>query len=531
MIVYLFTEERFTSNTMPDPILCAESIQSVNDILDSIKNSKGYTLFLREDISAPDIEVIRNITRGRGDCWHSSDMLVNYPGLYYFNYIKPCWMLNALPAEGISYINWRITFDCFLLRNNTILSIGLLQEHFQSIQVAAMDWGYRAIQKGVIPVYRPCLFKNRNAIIQKDNTISLWDQLLFIKQHSPARWQNWALFRINWVEKISLMKLIKEKNKQQKIIASAKSSFYQHTNYDIRHDIRPKISVILITLGRYKYIDEVIDLLQKQTLLPYEIIIVDGTPVEEAGVALLKKYSGSTIPVIVERAITLGQCSQRNQAIVRSKGDYLFFIDDDMVEVKPDHLAKHWENMKRFKAGVSSGMPDEVGIAPLDRKNKWVKVSDVFPTNDSLVNKLILIQAGLFDIKMDRGQSEDHELGIRLFKSGALMVQDPAIQSLHLRALSGGLRTHDARKVTYSSARNKITHRRLPHMTEFYLSLKHHKISEVDEMKLISAFGTFSMRGNILKKILKVLVSILYLPQTLHQLNKNISAAKILLIK
>lgn len=196
-------------------------------------------------------------------------------------------------------------------------------------------------------------------------------------------------------------------------------------------------------------------------------------------------------------------------------------MDDDMEEVQPDHLEKHWKNMSRLNADVSSGVPDEIGTQPINREKMCISVSHVFPTNDSLASYKILLQSGIFDERMDRGQSEDHELGIRLFKNGGLMLLDPTIRSIHLRAMSGGLREHGARKITQSSARKKILHRRLPHKTELYLQKKHFPKKELKELINISVFATFSYHGNFLMKITKIGISLLLLPNTLINIKRR----------
>ena len=490
---------------------------------------KDYLLFWNDSMGSPNWLDIAVAVNGKGDWWHASQLLLKTDDLALFSYVRPCWMLNTEVNDKTPFVNWKVSIDCFLIRTETLKNLGFLQCNFKSIDIALLELGYRAIQYGIVPIYYPGLLGSLNNKKRYSQFI-LADQLLLIKMHSTILWHYWAAWRINVKEKIGFITILRQIHSIKNCsLKTSNSPYFKELKLFGMISALPAISVVMITLGRYKFISGVIDQLLEQTILPIEIIVIDATSEAEKPFDLGKKYANAPIPIIVEKAKVVGQCSQRNQGILKSKGNYVYFIDDDMEGIQPNHLSNHWQNIQRYKAEVSSGMPDEVGIAPMERANKWAKVSDVFPTNDSLVYKPTLFKAGLFDIKMDKGQSEDHELGIRLFKSGALMVLDPFIASLHLRASSGGLRIHGARKVTYSSARNKIAHRRLPHITEFYLSLKHHKKSEVDEMKLISAFGTFSIRGNFIKKLLKIATSFLYLPHTLIQLNKKIRAAKILL--
>jgi hypothetical protein len=133
----------------------------------------------------------------------------------------------------------------------------------------------------------------------------------------------------------------------------------------------------------------------------------------------------------------------------------------------------------------------------------------------------VLNQSGLFDLAYDGGEHEDGDLGMRIYLSGALMVLNPSVSVLHHHAPSGGLRTHKARVVTYVSSRQSLTRRRLPSVSDLYLAGRYFSPRQVREMIWQSALGTFAVRGGPGRKALKLLIGLIYLPNTLWRIRKR----------
>ncbi|MGQ9699013.1 MAG: glycosyltransferase family 2 protein, partial [Armatimonadota bacterium] len=191
----------------------------------------------------------------------------------------------------------------------------------------------------------------------------------------------------------------------------------------------------------------------------------------------------------------------------------------------PELIQKHFEGMWRSRARVSNGVahvPEE-GKLPTDFR--YARVSSVFPTNNSLVHRDVLAKSGLFDLAYDRGQRADGDLGMRVYLSGEAMVLNPEAWVLHHHAPSGGLRKHKARIVTYASSRKRLTHRNLASVWDIYLAKRYFTHDQVIEMLWLDVLGTFSVRGNRLRKLLKVLIGLACLPHTLVVLRKRSAQA------
>lgn len=497
------------------------TVQQLLKAIEIVEGRQGYTLFWDFSIGMPNLLILEEALIGRGDLWHGNFSMNPDASPILMPFAHPCWMLNLSPKERHSFISWKMDFRSTLIKNQIFEKTGNIFPLFLTPEAATLEFGLRCIKHGVVPVFLPQLNPSRNNQLKQQNSpiIPIFDEVLFMRLHFRNVWVWWASFRAITKTVLPLVSTLQALFSTRHIPMPPKRLFNRSAaTFSI--DRETKVSVVMITLGRYDYITTVIDQLLVQTIIPQEIIIVDATPKNDRIHDSLTVYKNSPVPLRIMYSEVMGQCTQRNMAIKEAQGEYILFIDDDMDEIPVDHIHKHLQNIHQFMADVSCGTPDEVGALPVDR-NTAPCVSDVFPTNDSLIKRSTLMKSGLFDERMDRGQSEDHELGIRIFLSGALMIKDPRINSLHLRASTGGLRTHKSRVFTYNSSRTKIFHRRLPHASELYLREKFFSSEEVMESILISILGGVSIRGSIQKKILKIIVFTLFLPNTIYKLLIN----------
>src|SRR5690606_18064931 len=271
------------------------------------------------------------------------------------------------------------------------------------------------------------------------------------------------------------------------------------------------VSVIIPTLHRYPYLRTLLVQLREQTIPPAEIIIIDQTAPDERDLTLERDFAD--LPLRVFYQDQPGQCSSRNRGLQIAQGEYVLFVDDD-DEVPPTLIESHLENLRRYGSDVSSGVANEVGAGALPEHFTFMRLSDVFPTNNTLLRRDVLRESGLFDLAYDRGQRADGDLGMRIYLSGALMVLHPEIAVLHHHAPSGGLRAHKARKITYASSRQLLFQRHLPTISELYLAHRYFTARQRREALWLRVFGTFSIRGGGLRKVAKMAIAFCLLPDT-----------------
>jgi glycosyltransferase involved in cell wall biosynthesis len=531
--IYFFSEKDLASPQNIYSILVQNiSEKIIKDIFEQNRNF-DFALIVNSLSAYQNWHHINTIIKGPGHIWHANKMDFTQKELYFVNYVQPCRMLHVV--EKNRTVNWRLSTDCLLIKNDAFHLINKLNHGYESIEMAILELGYKAIYAGYIIFFEPklSLQSNFNSNLK---SFSFKDQLLFIKSNAMQIWYYWASFRIILNEKkISLLKII-EVSKLHRSNLNNKPSIQSPSLDEVLWESKSKeafslkVSVIIITLGRYELVKGVIRQMLKQTLAPIEILVIDANSSESEFSKLFSEFAGFKDLVKILKADTAGQCYQRNQGIKTAIGDYVFFIDDDMEEVAENHLLQHATNILYHKAQVSSGIPQELNGELVMRNYLIKRVSDVFPTNDSLALKQAILDVGMFDVKMNKGQSEDHELGLRLFKNGNLLILDPNIHSLHLRAANGGLRTYGIRKTTYHLAKNTVRNFRLPHPTELYMYYKHFPEKQVDELMKINLLSTITVKGNLTKKIIKIFYGLAFMLQIRSQINKAKAEGKSKLI-
>jgi len=215
-----------------------------------------------------------------------------------------------------------------------------------------------------------------------------------------------------------------------------------------------------------------------------------------------------------------GQCASRNLGLQEARGDYILFIDDD-DEIESDLIEKHLVSLHNLEINVSNGVADQVGVVNQPADLDVVHISSVFPTNNSMVRKSVLEKSGLFDLAYDHGQRADHDLGMRLYMAGEMLVLNPEIQVLHHHAPMGGLREHKARVDTRAESRQEISKYNLPSVSDIYLVKRYYSKRQVKEKLWISVLSTFSLKGSLWKRLIKAFLGFVILPYTVWAINRR----------
>jgi len=464
-------------------------------------------LFWDSTLGEPKPERVQEALKRPGDLWHAGLKLGmnGLPGL--IDFVHPTWMLNRDPDQNIEATSWRLSLQACLVRTDVLRQMGGLRATFRTLAGASLEMGHRYITRGVLMRYLPWLVDNHRLTA----SLPFEDELRFVYYRFGRFWVRWALMRAVMSHYVSLGEALRAWWKVRKELRPPEPAPYIRPLSDTPIPSEPKVSVLIPTLDRYPYLRTLLNQLRQQTVKPLEIIIVDQTPMERRETSLAEEFNDLPLRIIYRDQP--GQCSSRNEGLCQARGDFILFLDDD-EEVPPTLIEDHLRTLMRFQAEVSSGVADEVGAGPLPEAFTYLRVSDVFPTNNTLIRKDVLYRSGLFDLAYERGQRADGDLGMRVYLSGALMVLNPEIRILHHHAPRGGLRSHKARVITYASSRKYITHRHLPSVTEIYLAKRYFNHRQVREELWLRALGTLSLRGPWWKRLLKVIVGILLLPNT-----------------
>ncbi len=417
-----------------------------------------------------------------GDVWHAGLALGMGDVPKLIDFVAPTWMLNRNPDVAIEATSWRLSLGACLARTDALLQLGGVRADFLTIAGAALELGHRLVSRGAFVRHVPTLLGPGASSSSGPLILPLEDELRFVALGFGRRWARWALTRAVLSGTVGAVDAISASRRFADLRALQPLPTYRRTESG-GEGAPPtaRVTVLIPTVDRYPYLLKLLDQIGKQTIPPHEVIVVDQTAREHRITDLESRF-----PALPLRVITMdeaGQCRSRNAGLQAATGDYILFLDDD-DEIPPELIERHMMNLCRFRCEVSSGVADEVGAGPLPEAFTFVRTSDVFPTNNTLVDREVLVRSGLFDLAFDHGPRADHDLGMRTYLSGALMVLDPAISVLHHHAPQGGLRKHGARVMTYASSRSRLTHRALPSVTEMYLERRYFMPGQVRESVL-----------------------------------------------
>lgn len=504
----------------------APSPSAISDLItEQLKSSEAEAwLFWDTALPLPEANLIMTLLEKPVDVWHAG-LLMGMNGLpKIIDFVAGTWMLNRDPFPDLEATSWRLTLRACLIRCEVLIKMGGIYSEFKTIEGASLELGHRYITQGVIIRHIPSLISN--SFLSSPGALPIEDEIRFMYHRFSRKWIQWAIFRGITTRYLPILSVLRNARR-----------FLRSQRYEDQRPIiykrvfmenpilekKPRVSVLIPTVGRYPYLRTLLGQIRTQTMKPFEIIIVDQTPLDRRDTSLANDFKDLPIKIIYMDKI--GQCSSRNTGLHAVTGDYVFFADDD-IEITESLLEQHLSNIWRYQTEVSSGVANEIGAGPLPENFRLTRMSDVFPLGNSMIRTTVLSISGLLDLAYDHGPRADGDMGMRLYLNGVIMMLNSEIAVLHHRAPRGGLRTHKARVMTYAGSRKSLFQRHLPSVTEIYLAKRYFTPRQVREMILLRVLGTFSLRGNSFMKIIKCLISAVCLPHTLWQLYRKYREAE-----
>ena len=500
---------------------CQPNPRSVAQTVQTALASTSADAFLFWDVNLGEIPVleIQRLLQLPDDLWHAG-LKLGLCGLpEMIDFVAPTWMLNRDPDENRAAASWRVSLRACLVRSEVLRQVEFVDSHFETLDAAALEWGHRCFWRGVLCRYEPGLVASK----ETKASLPLADELRFVVQRFGRRWGRWASMRAILSGNCSVFQMIRAWQARTLDVSIQQFAPYQRLNRQTSLATNAAVSVLIPTVDRYPYLRTLLEQLRHQTVPATEVIIVDQTSASHRQPELYADFPDLPLKLIYQN--DAGQCSSRNAGLQASHGDYILFIDDD-DEIPVDLIEKHLLNLQGFDADASCGVAHEVGAGSLPETFTYLRISDVFPTNNSMIRQSALQQTGLFDLAYDHGARADADLGMRLYLSGARMILNPDIAVLHHHASRGGLRLHKARVITYASSRRHITESNLPSVSELYLTMRYFTPYQTVEKLWLAALGTFSLHGSRLRQMLKVIVGFVMLPSTIKQLRHRRNQAE-----
>jgi len=506
---------------------CSPTVEAVREGLASAgegADADDWLLLWDAELGPPTADVVRELTREPVDVAHAGLRLGTSGLPRLIDTIHPVWPFNRDLGPSESGMSWRASFRACLVSRAALAGLGAPRPEFSTLDAAALEWGHRLQRRGAVVVHRPELAPSASA---PSPAVPLEDELRFVLHRYGLRWLRWAVMRTvlaGEVPRSALWSAYRMVRRERRPVEPEPwSRQLVAPDAAAGATASPAVTVMLPTIDRYPSLRTLLGQLTTQTHPPAQVVIVDQTPPDRRDADLARDFPG--LPVELLHLEQAGQSTARNAGLARTTGDVVLFLDDD-DEVGDDLIERHLRRLAETGYDASCGVADEVGAGPLPADFELRRLSDVFPTNNTMLRTAALAGSGLFDLAYDHGPRADGDLGMRLYLSGAMMLLSPDIRVLHKHVPRGGLRTHGARAVTYASSRSRLRVRHLPAVTELYLWRRYFTPRQVREAKWIRAAGTFSIRGGRLLRLAKIVVAAVQLPSTLCVFARRDRAAR-----
>lgn len=300
---------------------------------------------------------------------------------------------------------------------------------FKSEIAKQYDLSWQATQKGYVG--------NTSCYI-KIETLPLIDEYRFIRKYFNTLWASYIVV----IRLLSFNNPIKEISAWYKSNGTKRSSYLSRPIQYVQWNefespllkSQPKVSVIIPTLNRYKYLKDVMIDLEEQDYSNFEVIVVDQSePFQESF------YADFNLDINLihqeEKALWLA----RNTAVKKSKGDLILLFDDDS-RIDKNWISNHVKCLDFFDAEVSSGVSISVIGAKVPENYTFFRRSDQIDTGNVLIKKEVFKAIGLFDRQFEKQRMGDGEFGLRSHLEGFLNISNPLAKRLHLKVGTGGLR-------------------------------------------------------------------------------------------
>ncbi|MBK8982157.1 MAG: glycosyltransferase family 2 protein [Ignavibacteria bacterium] len=348
-------------------------------------------------------------------------------------YLNPGWYFNLMPENSISFSAGCFNSDVMKLPDE-YETIVFPDSRYETKTAIDLDAGFQAWNRGVMLAAENIPAEK----LQHKEKISVRDEYVFIRKY--YKWHGVYYYLIknllslhNPVKEISAFFVTRNIEKTELIKPHLKYEKYNEFESQLVNS-NPKVSVIIPTLNRYKYLKDVLEDLEKQDHKNFEVIIADQT--DNPDKEFYKKFN-LVIRVIYQKE--KGQWLARNEAAGMCTGDYFLLFDDDS-RIEKDWITEHLKGLDFFKADISAGVSLSAVGDKIPENYSFFRWADQFDSGNAMVKRKVFETIGLFDRQFDKMRMGDGEFGLRAYLSGFKSISHPYAKRIHLKVSTGGLR-------------------------------------------------------------------------------------------
>ena len=210
---------------------------------------------------------------------------------------------------------------------------------------------------------------------------------------------------------------------------------------------KPLVSVIIPAFNASEFIGETLDSVFSQTFTDFEVIVInDGSSDTQELERVLQRFPAKLHYIKQENQ---GAAVARNAGLLAACGEFVAFLDADDTWL-PAFLEKQFALLKQNNADLVFADALLFGDSPLAGRTfmqvepprgnvtpeNLLSVKVTVLTSTVLARKTPILEVGLFDVSLRRGQ--DFDLWLRLAKAGARFAYQNEVLAHH-RIVESGL--------------------------------------------------------------------------------------------
>ncbi len=391
-------------------------------------------------------------------------------------YVEESVFINV--NKEVTYPTWQMSSLVGGMHTSIIQQIDAKLWNNKSFDFVLNSISKKYQPKGLFCYSEPkLLFKSLQIETFKEFSATTDDLFTFVVKNYKKRWL-FLLVLNYWLyqRKLYLWYLFKN-------IFQSKAYFKKELIFEEKSTIpwsseEETIDVVIPTIGRKKYLYDVLKDLSKQTHLPKNVIIVEQNP-EENSTSELDYLQTETWPFQIKHVFThqTGACMARNKALELVESKWVFLADDD-IRVLSNTLEQVIERLLNEQMRVAT-----VACLKENEKVTFQKVIqwNTFGSGCSVLESSILKKV-FFHIGFEFGFGEDADFGMQLRNLGLDVLYIPTPIITHLKAPMGGFRT----KPVLPWGEEKIPPK--PSPTVMLFQLLHKTKEQIDGYKTILFF-------------------------------------------
>lgn len=209
----------------------------------------------------------------------------------------------------------------------------------------------------------------------------------------------------------------------------------------------PKVSVAIVTYNRLDKLRQCLDSVLNQSFKSMEIVLVDDGSTDGTDAAIAEYCEKHSLLRYFRREHTGTPTPHRNYCLEHSRGEIVFFIDDDCVAPK-DWIENHMKFFNRPEVGAvggpqivpNPGLVDEYLFSIYVKNNtvyqEWTNPAEGQApiTANAAFRRDVALKCGGFDARVPTG--EDVDLGLRILSAGHTIVNNPDNFVTHLKRMN-----------------------------------------------------------------------------------------------